>query len=116
MTAAISRSSGRLVLVGGEAGVGKSALIREFLAGLPSGPLRLVGACEALSAPRPLGPVLDFSHLIGDEFKALAEAGDQRQQIFSLLLSVRSWSRRMLSGVCAPEILSGRVFRSCPGD
>lgn len=85
LAAAFTMSTGRLVLLGGEAGVGKSALVRAFLAGLPSGPLKLVGACEALTAPRPLGPVLDFSHLIGDEFKSLVEAGDRRQRIFSLL-------------------------------
>ncbi|HET8984423.1 MAG TPA: AAA family ATPase [Trueperaceae bacterium] len=85
LVAALTASTGRLVLIGGEAGVGKSALVRAFLTGLPSGPLKLIGACEALSAPRPLGPVLDFSHLIGDEFRALVEAGDQRQRIFTLL-------------------------------
>src|SRR5690606_8362905 len=64
---------------------GKTALVQAFLTALPSGPLKLVGACEALSTPRPLGPVLDFSHLIGDEFQALVETGEQRQRIFSLL-------------------------------
>jgi DNA-binding CsgD family transcriptional regulator len=50
------RGGGALVLVLGEAGAGKTALVREFAAGEP---VRW-GACEALSTPRPLGPFLDL--------------------------------------------------------
>ena len=47
---------GRLVLVGGEAGIGKTALVRAFCEEQRS--LRLLwGACDALYTPRPLGPL-----------------------------------------------------------
>jgi predicted ATPase len=49
---------GALVLVMGEAGAGKTALVREFAAGASA--RVLWGACEALSTPRPLGPFLDL--------------------------------------------------------
>ena len=46
---------GRLVLVGGEAGVGKTSLVRAFAAGKEA----LHGWCENLTTPTPLGPFLD---------------------------------------------------------
>jgi hypothetical protein len=48
---------GALVLVLGEAGAGKTALVHEFAAGAA---VVRWGACEALSTPRPLGPFLDL--------------------------------------------------------
>jgi len=63
---------GRLVLLAGEAGVGKTALVRAFCerhAGVPV----LTGACEALFTPRPLGPFLDIAARAGGEFEAVAE-------------------------------------------
>src|SRR5262245_30826859 len=51
--------SGVLVLVGGEAGGGKSALVSAFLADVA---VRVVaGSCDGLSTPRPLGPLIDIA-------------------------------------------------------
>jgi predicted ATPase len=47
---------GRLILVGGEAGVGKTALVRAFAEGRNV----LWGACDPLHTPRPLGPLVDI--------------------------------------------------------
>ena len=47
---------GRLVFVGGEAGVGKTALVRAFEDEVGE---VLRGSCENLAAPTPLGPFLD---------------------------------------------------------
>jgi hypothetical protein len=65
---------GRLVLVGGEAGIGKTALVRAFCERVAD--LRVLwGACDALHTPRPLGPVLDLTDQAGGELAALAEEG-----------------------------------------
>ena len=54
--------SGRVVLLGGEAGVGKTSLIREFVAGEPG--LRVLwGSCEPLVTPEPLGPFHDMPEI-----------------------------------------------------
>jgi predicted ATPase len=46
---------GRMVVLSGEAGAGKTAVVREVVAGLPW------GYCEPLDTPRPLGPVRDIA-------------------------------------------------------
>lgn len=54
-----STDAGRLVLLSGEAGVGKTALVNAFTDHHPSVPV-LAGACAPLFTPRPLGPLLDL--------------------------------------------------------
>ncbi len=62
---------GRLVFVEGEAGAGKTALVRHFCE-RHSGRSRLLwGVCDALFTPRPLGPILDIAHAAGPEFRDL---------------------------------------------
>ena len=55
---------GRLALVHGEAGAGKSSLIQHFLQALPSGTTRLVGGCEPLFTARPFGPLVDIAEAL----------------------------------------------------
>ncbi len=51
---------GRLLFVVGEAGIGKTALVRAFCSAHPE--LRVLwGACDALYTPRPLGPLIDMA-------------------------------------------------------
>src|SRR5262249_40584012 len=50
---------GRVVFVAGEAGAGKTSLVRAFAAFIAGRARVLFGACDALSTPRPLGPFLD---------------------------------------------------------
>ena len=67
------RSRGRLVLIGGEAGVGKTALLRHFCDDPPAGARLLWGACDALFTPRPLGPFVDIAATTGGELEELVE-------------------------------------------
>ena len=60
-TAAGTSGSGRVVLLGGEAGVGKTALLRRFAAELASEARLLRGQCDRLATPRPLGPLFDIA-------------------------------------------------------
>ncbi|MGQ0719834.1 MAG: ATP-binding protein [Pseudonocardiales bacterium] len=50
---------GSTVLLTGEAGIGKTSVIRAFLAGLDHRVRVLAGACDDLLAPRTLGPLRD---------------------------------------------------------
>jgi DNA-binding CsgD family transcriptional regulator len=55
-----SRGNGHMVLLRGEAGVGKTSVIARFLAGLNRRTRVLRGWCDPLSAPRPMGPLIDM--------------------------------------------------------
>lgn len=50
---------GRLVFVSGDAGIGKTALVREFCAAAEHARV-LTGACDDLRTPRPLAPFADL--------------------------------------------------------
>jgi predicted ATPase len=52
--------AGSFVLVAGEAGIGKTSLVRALRTRLGGRAAFTVGACEALSVPVPLGPVLEL--------------------------------------------------------
>jgi len=68
---------GRLVFVGGEAGAGKSALVGEFCRSLPSNVPLYLGACEPLSAPRPLGPLSDIAPSLDSVIVERMREGDR---------------------------------------
>ncbi len=63
-----------MVFVSGEAGVGKTALVRRFAESVGAASC-VWGNCDALAAPRPLGPLLDIAQVIGGRLADLVEAG-----------------------------------------
>jgi DNA-binding CsgD family transcriptional regulator/tetratricopeptide (TPR) repeat protein len=75
---------GRLVLLGGEAGVGKTALLRAFC-GADRGGRVLWGACERLFTPRALGPFLDIADTVGLEFGTLPPHARAPYELLGLL-------------------------------
>ena len=76
---------GRLVLVAGEAGVGKSALVEQLHNDLPDARWSW-GTCDGLFTPRPLGPLLDLAAQLGGELEELSRAGAAREDLFRALL------------------------------
>jgi DNA-binding CsgD family transcriptional regulator/tetratricopeptide (TPR) repeat protein len=78
------RVGGLLVFIGAEAGGGKTALVREFIERV-SGRV-LSGACEPLSTPVPLGPLLEVSAQVGGGFAADVRAGRPARHIGLSLL------------------------------
>jgi DNA-binding CsgD family transcriptional regulator/tetratricopeptide (TPR) repeat protein len=82
--AAARDEGGRLVFVGGEAGIGKTALVRAFAS--QQGGRMLAGACEHLATPSPLGPFADVAEELGGELAAAVEAGRHPRDIAIALL------------------------------
>ena len=76
---------GRLILLAGEAGAGKTALVRAFTAGRPDAHI-LHGACERLFTPRALGPFLDIAESAGRELADVAERGGASAHEFVVAL------------------------------
>ena len=79
------QGDGRLVLVAGEAGVGKSALVEQLQDDLPDARWSW-GACDGLFTPRPLGPLFDLAGQLGGELEELCRAGAAREDLFRALL------------------------------
>ena len=79
------KAQGRLVLVAGEAGVGKSALVEQLQRNLP-GASWFWGACDGLFTPRPLGPLFDIATKLGGELLELCRADAPREDLFDALL------------------------------
>lgn len=76
---------GRIVFVGGEAGVGKSALARSFCDSCTDSVRILMGVCDPLFTPRPLGPFLDIAPSLGGDFQALVERGARPYEVAAVL-------------------------------
>ncbi|MFD5326289.1 AAA family ATPase [Streptomyces sp. NPDC127092] len=75
------KGHGRLVLLRGEAGIGKTAVVRRFAEEkADAGQARvLLGACDPLSAPSPLAPLMDVAPLLGPPVTQALEAGLRRR-------------------------------------
>jgi DNA-binding CsgD family transcriptional regulator len=84
-------SRGSLVFVAGEAGVGKTALLRRFCDDRADGARVLWGACDALFTPRPLGPFLDIAESTGGD---LADAVESGAGTFELAAALRRELRK----------------------
>ena len=93
----VRAGSGRVVLLRGEAGVGKTAVIGRFTAGLDRSVQVLVGWCDPLAAPRPLGPLLDalagLSSAAAAGLGSAIDAGDTGALYRRLLAVLRDGQR-----------------------
>src|SRR5579864_6309516 len=78
--------NGRLVLVSGEAGIGKTALVEQFVNQHCRAARRLWGACEALFTPRPLGPLYDIAAQARGTLSQLMSRDTPRPTLFSAFL------------------------------
>jgi DNA-binding CsgD family transcriptional regulator/tetratricopeptide (TPR) repeat protein len=86
LAAAEAGPGGRLVLLAGEAGMGKTALLREFCQ--DAGRARVLwGACDALHTPRPLGPLLDIAADAGGQLGAVVDEGASPSEVVAALTS-----------------------------
>ncbi|MCV7100710.1 AAA family ATPase, partial [Mycobacterium palustre] len=98
LTRGLRRGAGRVVLLRGEAGVGKTAVITRFTAALDGSVRRLTGWCEPLATPRPLGPLLDAlaglspaaAHALGDAIEG-GDAGALYRRLLTVLRDGHPW-------------------------
>src|SRR5215470_11864 len=80
-------SAGRLIFVGGEAGIGKSSLIGQFIKKSPRATRVLWGHCEALETSRVLGPVNEVVAGMAISAGTGAAAAAPRERLFPDVLA-----------------------------
>ena len=85
--AAAARGEGRVVVVTGEPGIGKTSLVARFVADLDDGARVLLGTCDDLSIPRPLGAIHDLAGSVSPALEEALSAGAAPHEIHQLLLS-----------------------------
>jgi DNA-binding CsgD family transcriptional regulator len=79
--------SGRVALVSGEAGIGKTSLVERFVAEQRASARVLWGACDSLFTPRPLGPLHDIAAQTQGDLLSQLNAEANRTALFSACLS-----------------------------
>lgn len=80
---------GTLLFVEGEAGIGKTSLLQTFCREQKEAPVHW-GGCDALPAPRPLGPLYEIALRLTDEFQHALSDGAERMQVFGAFLGAVS--------------------------
>ncbi|HST19366.1 MAG TPA: AAA family ATPase [Gaiellaceae bacterium] len=78
-------SRGRVVVLSGEAGVGKTALLRRFRTEF-SGVRVLWGGCDSLFTPRPLGPLVAVAETVGGPLAETLESDPAPHEVVSALV------------------------------
>ncbi|MFT3805859.1 ATP-binding protein [Arenimonas sp.] len=82
----VADGTGRVALVSGEAGIGKTSLVAQFVE--RAGDARIWwGACDALQTPHPLAPLQDIVREADPGFGPLLNAGADRSRLFEAVLS-----------------------------
>jgi len=74
---------GRVALITGEAGIGKTSLVEQFAERQTNACRVLWGGCDALFTPRPLGPLYDIAKQLRGNLITLLEDEAPRAAIFS---------------------------------
>jgi DNA-binding CsgD family transcriptional regulator/tetratricopeptide (TPR) repeat protein len=80
-----SNAGGFFAFVAGEAGAGKSALVRALAETVEEPAIVLWGSCDPLSSPRPFGPLHDIAPLLGNDVERELRSGD-RDRTFDVFI------------------------------
>ena len=82
---------GSVVLIKGEAGIGKSSLVEALRSHLPAEGRMLVGYCDDLATPRTLGPFRDLVGSVGTELSRAVTDGSERDRVLTALRTELTW-------------------------
>jgi len=74
---------GNCFFVTGEAGIGKTSLVKSFLKQIEDESVQFLGACDSLFTPRPLAPLYDLALQINEDWVSEIHSLTSRTEIFT---------------------------------
>lgn len=93
----VSSGNGYVVVIAGEAGIGKTVLVKRFLDGVQAQAAIFSGMCDDLYTPQALAPFYDIAFQIGGELvQMLPEANNLRLIGHTLLSAVQRQSEPVI--------------------
>ncbi|MGZ3922524.1 MAG: helix-turn-helix transcriptional regulator [Flavisolibacter sp.] len=81
----VREGEGHCVFISGDAGIGKTSVVKSFVAEVKTKCRVYQGSCDALFTPRPLAPVYDVMMQLQEDVQFGKEAFDDRNLLFSRL-------------------------------
>ena len=91
LAAALEQASaghGHIVLVSGEAGIGKTTFVEHFASTIAGKACVATGHCDPLFTPTPLGPMYDIARQTNGRLLTLLESNAPRAALFSAMLGL----------------------------
>jgi DNA-binding CsgD family transcriptional regulator/tetratricopeptide (TPR) repeat protein len=86
LTKSLAEGCGHVVAISGEAGIGKTSVIRAFIQSVPEQFLVLQSGCEDLLTPRPLGPLFDVADVLDPKLVEMLDDEQAQGRILNHLL------------------------------
>ena len=80
-------NAGRMILLKGEAGIGKSSVVSALIRGLDPSIQVLKGQCDPVIPPAPLGPLLDIARQSDTDWAELLQTKPHRDLLFRSVLA-----------------------------
>ena len=74
---------GHCFFIMGEAGIGKTSLVKAFLNEIEDDSIRYIGACDSLFTPRPLAPLYDLALQINEDWVDQIQSISSRTELFT---------------------------------
>ena len=96
--AMVRSGGGHAMLVSGEAGIGKTTLLKAMVERRGDATLWW-GACDSLGTPHPLAPLHDIARGADVPFRALLQPGHARAELFEAVLTTLQRSRQPVLAV-----------------
>src|SRR4051812_27242182 len=78
----VADGEGHCIFISGDAGIGKTALIKAFCKQQPNGCNIYQGACDALFTPRPLAPLYDIIWQVHSDLWPSTHTIEERSGLF----------------------------------
>ena len=88
------QSDGHCLLLSGEAGIGKTSLVRAFCSEIKNDCKILQGTCDALFTPRPLAPLYDIAWQMQSDVMERVRDKKDRTELFTNLLQELSIQKK----------------------